>query len=69
VDVSLEAMDGTAFSSRTIEVGDMPARGYTSGAYATNLHAPTGESFRISVVVRGDDFESVESKSGWVAWK
>jgi hypothetical protein len=69
VDVSLEAMDGTAFSSRTIEVGDMPARGYTSGAYATNLHAPTGESFRISVVVRGDEFESVESKSGWVAWK
>jgi len=68
IDVALEATEeGKVWSQYTVEAGDIPVRGYYD-AYVTNLHAPTGESFRISVVVHGDNVEPVESKSSWVTW-
>jgi hypothetical protein len=68
IDVALESTEeGKVWDQYTVSAGDIPVRGYYE-AYVTNLHAPTGESFRVSVVVRGDNSNPVESKGGWVTW-
>ena len=67
--VALEAtQSGKVWDQYTYTVGDLQVRGYVNNAHITNLHAPSGESFRVDVVVHGDNFNSVESKSGWVTW-
>ena len=69
IHVALETTEeGRVWSQYTITVGDLKPGEYNDGSYATNLHAPSGESFRVSVVVYGDNFKSVESKSSWVTW-
>lgn len=67
--VALETtQDGKVWDQYTGTVGDLAVRGYFVNGGVTNLHAPTGESFRVSVVVYGDNFKSIESKAGWVTW-
>ncbi len=66
---ALESIEeGKVWSQYTVSVGDIPARGYSDGNYFTNLHVPTGKSFRVSITVYGDDFKSIESKTDWVTW-
>ena len=68
INVALESTEeGKIWDQYTISAGDIPVRGYYE-ASVTNLHAPTGKSFRISVAVYGDNFKSVESKGGWFTW-
>jgi len=65
---ALEATEGgQVWDQYTYTAGDIPVRGYYNYS-VTNLHAPTGESFRISIVIYGDNFKSVESESGWFTW-
>ncbi|HQT45342.1 MAG TPA: hypothetical protein PLO51_05150, partial [Candidatus Micrarchaeota archaeon] len=67
--IALESTEsGKVWDQYTGTVGDIPARGYFSNGGVRNLHAPTGRSFRVSVLVYGDNFKSVESKAGWVTW-
>lgn len=67
--VALETtQDGKVWDQYTVTVGDLAVRGYFVNGRVTNLHAPSGESFRISVVVYGDNFNSIESKTGWITW-
>ena len=68
IDVALESTEeGKVWDQYTLSAGDIPVRGYYN-AYFTNLHAPSGQSFRVSLVVYGDNFQPAESKGGWVTW-
>jgi hypothetical protein len=69
IDASLESTgDGGILDRLTLDAGDIRTRWYYEGNF-TNLRAPTGEPFRISVVVYGDNFEPLESKSGMFTWR
>jgi hypothetical protein len=68
--VALEATEeGKVWSQYTYTVGDIPVRGAYSDYSVTNLHAPTGKPFRVSVAVYGDNFKSIESAASWVTWQ
>lgn len=70
VRVALETTEeGRVWDQYTYSVGDIPARGYSSNGYVTNLHAPTGESFRLSIEAYGDNFKTVQSKASWFTWR
>jgi len=69
IHVALETTEeGQVWSQHTIELGDLEPGASNDGSYVTNLHAPSGESFRVSVTVYGDNFKSVESTAGWITW-
>jgi hypothetical protein len=59
--------DGRIWDEYTVSAGDIKARSYYE-AYVTNLHVPSGDDFRVHIVVHGDNFKPVESTAGWVTW-
>ena len=68
IDVSLDkTADGQVWSRRTLKSGDILPRGHYDG-HVTGLSAPSGEPFRISVRVYGDNFQPVNASSDWVTW-
>ena len=68
IHVALETTEeGEVWDQYTDTLGDIQVRGYYNYE-VTNLHIPNGEPFRVSITVYGDNFKSVESKSGWATW-
>ncbi|MCX6772562.1 MAG: hypothetical protein NTV88_02210 [Candidatus Micrarchaeota archaeon] len=66
--VALQTVDTTkVWDQYTLSAGDISVDGSYSGS-VTNLHAPTGQSFRVQVIVYGDNFNKVETASGWFTW-
>ena len=53
-------------SSTSEELTILPEGGYTQKV--TNLHAPTGQTFRVYARVWGDNVISDEMTSGWITW-
>ena len=66
--VALQTTDTSkVWDQYTLNAGDIEVDGSYSDS-VTNLHAPTGRSFRVQVIVYGDNFNRVESTSGWTTW-
>lgn len=65
--MALEKPGGGQWDSYTVKAGDIVPGGYYE-AYATDLRAPTGQPFMVTVRVYGDNFDEALSKGGTVTW-
>ena len=66
--VALQTADTSkVWDQYTIDAGDISVDGSYSGS-VTNLHAPGRHTFRVQVIVYGDNFNKIESTNGWITW-
>ena len=67
LNVGLEAEDGHMWDENTRTIGGMPLNSFFD-YNVSGLRVPTGNTFRIVISVSGDNFNAVDSKTGWIRW-
>ena len=67
LNVGLEAEDEHMWDENTRTIGGMPLNSFFD-YNVSGLRVPTRNTFRIVISVSGDNFNAVDSKTGWIRW-